>query len=695
MRPKKVFARLLFALLASALIATAQSSRPGWGATPYHDASGSGVTFRVWAPDATSIYVPGQFNGWSTSTTPLGRETSNSVWNGVWSADVSTATNGQQYKYFINYSGGSVWKHDPCSRWVTSAGSASGANDIIYDPGAFNWNGDSLTPPALDDLCIYEMHPGTFYSNTVPSRLVAATNQLGYLKSLGINAVEVMPIAEFGNSGNSWGYDPAQLFAVDNSQYGGPDAFKTFVQACHRQGIAVLVDIVHNHYGPNLLDMWNFDGWAGNNTIGGGGIYFYESDTNLEITPWGYTRPNFSSNQVCSFIENNAIMWLSEYHVDGFRWDSAASMVAADDGTPITNGENLLTAVNEIIHTNYSGKISIAENVYDAYGFDSAWDIGYPYALTGILALTNDADRDMTMIATDILDNVSYWSTAGISRVVFLEDHDVVGDLNGGQRLVTAIDPVTPNSYRARKLSTLGAAVTFAAPGIPMIFQGQEMLENQAFDSGLDVDWSKTNTYSRIVRFYSDLIGVRRDLKGYTPGLEGDQCALLAADNVNKLIAFHRWKSSATNQDVIVVANFSSNVLSAYPLTFPFAGVWYTHLNGDSTNYSADYGNIGSASVTASGAPATGTLTIGPYSALILSPTPDAPPVAAVQATDSSAKITWPDAYSEWLLATNSSLNGANAWIPIPASQYQTNGSDVSIVVVPSGGNLFYRLEKL
>jgi 1,4-alpha-glucan branching enzyme len=265
---------LVLAAFAIAATAEAQSTRPGWGSTPYHDALGTGVTFRVWAPNATNVTVPGSFNGWNTSSTntPLAQELSNSVWTGVWSADVPGATNLSQYKYYIGYNGSSNYKHDPRSRWVTNPGSGPN-NDIIYDPTTFNWNGDSLTPPALNDLFVYELHMGTFPASTSPSRFVAATNNLDYLKSLGVNAVEVMPIMDFGNSGNSWGYDPAQIFAADNTQYGGPDAFKTFVQACHARGIAVLLDVVHNHYGPNLLDMWNFDGWAEGtptNSVGGG-----------------------------------------------------------------------------------------------------------------------------------------------------------------------------------------------------------------------------------------------------------------------------------------------------------------------------------------------------------------------------------------------------------------------------------------
>src|ERR1035438_1232305 len=111
----------------------------------------------------------------------------------------------------------------------------------------------------------------------------------------------------------------------------------------------------------------------------------------------------------------------------------------------------------------------------------------------------------MPTVANAIQYNVRYGGTAGLGRVAFLESHDVVGDLNGGERLVTAIDTNTPNSYWARKRSTLGAVVTFTAPGMPMLFQGQEMLENQQFSSTRQVDWSKTITYSNIVQLYHDL----------------------------------------------------------------------------------------------------------------------------------------------------------------------------------------------
>src|SRR2546421_9914820 len=131
---------LVTALLAlgSAIHARAQSSRPGMGSTPYANVSGTGVTFRVWAPHATSVSVAGTFNGWSTAAHPLTQEGA----TGIWSRDVSTARANDQYKYVIN---GQYWWKDPRSRMVTVSGyNSSGANSIVYDPNAFKWNGDAL-----------------------------------------------------------------------------------------------------------------------------------------------------------------------------------------------------------------------------------------------------------------------------------------------------------------------------------------------------------------------------------------------------------------------------------------------------------------------------------------------------------------------------------------------------------------------
>ncbi len=681
--------------------AHAQSARPGWGATPYSDSLGTGVTFRVWAPYATNVYLPGVFNGWSTTTTHLSQETTNGNLDGVWSLDLAGVTNYSQYKYYFtgatNPYAFNHYKNDPRARMVTQAG--TGGNSIVYDPNAFNWAGDNFTNSALNDLFVYELHIGTFNAPRLnqPGRYLDATNRLDYLKNLGVSAIEVMPIGEFSGNSN-WGYDTAQQFAADNYAYGGPDGFKTLVQACHARGIAVLLDVVHNHYGPDALDMWNFDGFSGTNSIGGGGIYFYQSNTALQITPYGDTRPNFASNQVDSLIQDSFTMWLSECHVDGYRWDDPYTMTHDNNGNYISTAGNLIQGINNMMHTNYNtGKISIAEDVYNTWGYDSSWDTGYPYYFRPVLTNALDANRNMSTVTYAIQNAVSYSSASSYARVQYLESHDVVGDLNGANnvRVVTGIDPTTPNSYRARKLSTLGAVVTLTAPGIPMIFQGEEMLENQQFDSSRPVDWSKTVTYTNIVRLYHDLISARRNLKGYTPGLEGDQCSILQQDNTSKLVAFHRWKSSAPSQDAVVIANFNTNAFGIYNLPFPSAGTWYVHFNSDSTNYGSDYGNFGSTVVTATGSPASATVAIGSYSALILSQTPEGPPTVTVTPQNlnvfaGSNGVFTANAYGfpplnyQWQNGSGAITGATNATLQITNAQL-TNAGNYSVVV----SNLF------
>ena len=643
------------------------------------------------------MYVPGQFNSWSTTATPLGKDLTNGVWNGSWSADVTGATVGQQYKYYLNYSGGSTWRHDPRARKMINSSANIGANDYIYDPTAFNWTNDVPVSPALNDLVIYELHIGTFYNTnaggTLPGKFTDATNRLDYLKNLGVSAVEVMPICEFPGY-QSWGYNLADIYAADNYSYGGPDGFKTFVKACHAHGLAVLLDVVHNHYGPTDLDMWNFDGWAGTNSVGGGGIYFYQTNVNLEITPWGNTRPNFNSLFVDSFVQDNFTMWLSECHVDGFRWDTPGALMHGNDGTYIPAAGDLVTAINAMIHTNYTGKISIAEDIYNSYGFDSAWDTTYPYTITPIFTNTVDANRDINALVYALGNNQRYGGAASTARVAFMESHDVVGDLNGGTRLVTAIDPVTPNSYRARKLSFLATALTFTAPGVPMLFQGQEMLENQQFSSGRPVDWTKTNTYSAIVKSYHDLISLRRNFAGGVPGLKGSQISFLKVDTGNQLIAYRRWAGSNSTQDSIVIGNLAGITRTNYSLSLPRTGTWYVHFNSDSTNYSSDYGNIGPIQITATGISATASVTIAPYSLLILSQTPPSPTLSLV-VTNKTGIISWPVTYSGWTLETATNLNGATGWSAISASAYQTNTSAISVSVTPSNRIAFYRLHKI
>jgi hypothetical protein len=162
------------------------------------------------------------------------------------------------------------------------------------------------------------------------------------------------------------------------------------------------------------------------------------------------------------------------------------------------------------------------------------------------------------------------------------------------------------------------------------------------------------------------------------------------------VVAFHRWKSAAPNQDAVVVAHFANNTLNNYVLNFPSAGNWYVQFNSDSTNYGPDYGNIGSSIMSAGGSPASAAITIGPYSALILSQTPNVSPTLTIAQTNDIATISWPNAYSGWVLDASTTLAGTPPlWNQVPGSQYQTNSTEIFIDVNLSGDATFYRLRKL
>jgi len=219
------------------------------------------------------------------------------------------------------------------------------------------------------------------------------------------------------------------------------------------------------------------------------------------------------------------------------------------------------------------------------------------------------------------------------------------------------------------------------------------MLENQQFSSSRPVDWTKTNTYSGIVRLYSDLIRLRRNLDGVTEGFKGDQVSVYQVDNSNKLLAWRRWKTSAPTQDVVVIANFANAVRSNYSLSFPRAGNWYVYFNSDSTEYGADYGNVGPTIISAVGNPALAAITIGPYSALILSQTP--PPTLTVVQAAGTVTVSWPAAADGWVLETAPALLGDFPWTQVPTTQYQTNSGTVFITTAGAPGNAFFRLRKL
>ncbi len=607
--------------------------------------STAGTTFRVWAPNATAMHVEGTWNSFSPSLTPLFPEG-----NGNWSADVAGALNGHSYQYFIANSTVStnVTKQDPRSRKVVNSAGFS----VIYNTTNFNWAGDNFSAPGLSNAVLYELCIGSFNDPNSPNNagtFYDATNRLAFLQQLGITAVEVMPIADFPGD-FSWGYNPADPFAAEDA-YGGPDAFKSFVQTAHKLGIAVLLDVVHNHWGGDAASngygdlyhsVWQFDG---SSSGGFGGIYFYQDSCRGFAQTWG-PRPDYDTAQVYQYIKDNIAMWMSECHVDGFRWDSVGEIEGDYPcGDSLTSGINMMADISGMIHTQPTAKINIGEdnpnNQTGVNGFDASWNGNALFNnVMPQLTASSDASRNMGSISSAV--NMGVWN-----NVVFTEDHDQCGDGNGSgaQRMPVRINSGAPTGYFARKRSTLGAAIALTTSQIPMLLQGQEMLTTSQFGAVIPIQWSLTNTFSGIVSLYSDLIRLRRNLDGRSSGLMGTHTSTIWQDATSKLIAYRRWNTGNVGDDVIVICNFGNTNWPAYNISgFPHTGIWYTQLNSDFTKYSGDYGNYGSVSTTVS--VNTATISIAPYSVLIMSQNvPGAPPtpqnVFAAAAGTNQINVSW------------------------------------------------------
>jgi 1,4-alpha-glucan branching enzyme len=593
---------------------TSPTQRGGMGAIPY----GGGVAFRVWAPNAFGVAVAGDFNGWSAGAHPLASEG-----NGYWSRDVPGAQPGQQYKFVLEGGGRQLWRNDPYAREVTH----SSGNSVVYQD-RFDWGHSDFRMPPWDELVVYELHVGTFNDapGGTPGGFASVGNRLDYLRDLGVTALELLPSAEFATD-FSWGYNPAHIFAIERA-YGGPDELKRLIRAAHERGLAVLADVAFNHLGPSDLDLWQFDGWSPD---GNGGIYFYND--RRRQTPWGDTRPDYGRPEVVAFLRDNVRMWLEEYRLDGLRWDATGYIRNVyggnDPAHDIPDGWRLLQTGTSDTAARQPWKLHIAEDMQDldavtrsagegGAGFAGQWDAGFVHPVRAVLAAAMDGARNMA----DLRDAVARGAGSPWRRVIYTESHDEVA--NGKARLPVAIAGAEAGNWFARKRSTLGAALVFTAPGMPMIFQGQEFLEDQWFHDQNPIDWTKERTHAGILALYRDLIRLRRNWFDTTRGLRGPWVNVHHVNDDDNVLAYHRWDRGGPRDDVVVVLNVANRAYDHYRVGLPRAGIWRVRFNSDYAGYSDDFGGQPTFDTATDehgmdGMPCSASIGLAPYSAILLS----------------------------------------------------------------------------
>jgi 1,4-alpha-glucan branching enzyme len=589
------------------------TKQTGMGAIPHAE----GVAFRVWAPHADSVHVVGSFNDWEQESSEMEREE-----QGYWYLNIENAKVGDEYKFLITNGENRFDRIDPYARAVTN----SVGNAIVVDP-EFDWGPSDFQMPPWNELVIYELHVGTFHRTDPdhPGDFDDVCKKFEYLKQLGINAIQIMPSAEFAGD-ISWGYNPAHIFAVE-SAYGGPRALKQLVKLAHENGLAVIMDVVYNHFGPSDLDLWQFDGWSENDK---GGIYFYNDWRSS--TPWGETRPDYGRGEVRQFIFDNAMMWVDEFRMDGLRYDMTLFMRSVDgsDDKAIHEGWTLAQWINREIRKKFPHKLIIAEDLrtnsaitrpedQGGANFSTQWDEAFVHPIRQVVSVAEDQYRNMYAVSHAI---EHQYNLDAFERVIYSESHDEVA--NGKKRVPSEISEADPDNWYARRRSTLAAAMVFTAPGIPMIFQGQELLLDGWFDDTDAIDWSQVEQQKGILQLYRDLIRLRLNRDGTTRGLTGQSVEIRHLNQEGKVIAFRRWLDGGSNDETVVLANFSANNWDDYRIGFVSPGKWKVRLDSGASFYGGDFEGSQVSEVETNDAPADGfphsaSIRLTPYSVIIFS----------------------------------------------------------------------------
>lgn len=437
-------------------------STRGFGARPRED----GVEFRVWAPSAQAVEVVFEPDGRAHS---LERREA-----GLFGGYVPGARAGALYRYRLD---AAATYPDPASRFQPHG--VHGPS-MVVDPAAYAWRDGGWRGVARRDLVFYELHVGTF---TTAGSFDALRAQLSYLRDLGVTAIELMPVADFPGERN-WGYDPAALYAPSRA-YGTPDALRHLVDDAHLEGLAVVLDVVYNHLGPD-------------------GAYlpaiapsFF---TDRHATPWGkaVNLDDDGSEQVRSLLIDNALHWLLEYHLDGLRLDATHALV--DDGDP-----HFLAALAEAVESAPAPKrFLIAEDHRNlrrlieprergGYGLDAVWADDFHHQVRRITAGDSEGYfRDFAGGTRDLARTLRQgWlftgqhsrheggprgtDPTGLAQerfVLCIQNHDQIGNRAQGERLT---DEISSAAYHA------ATAVLLFAPELPLLFMGQEWAARTPF----------------------------------------------------------------------------------------------------------------------------------------------------------------------------------------------------------------------
>lgn len=551
---------------------------------------GDSCTFRVWAPNAKRVFVTGEFCSWYPHTYEMKRIND----RGIYEIQIPGVSEFDAYKYLIvTHSGVELWKADPYAKHAETRPLTASK---VYTLPEYKWKDkkwmDNRTVPYHQPMNIYEVHLGSWKHNEEGKELSyreLAHRLVEYVKEMNYTHVELLPITEYPYD-KSWGYQATGYFSP-TSRYGTPEDFMYFVDICHQNNIGVILDWVPGHFTKDAHGLYEFDGTP---------CYEYSDTRKIEHEGWGTRVFDYGRNEVKSFLTSSAVSWIEDYHIDGIRVDAVSSMIflnyCRDEDKSARNiyggFENLeaidfLKNLNLYIKENYPGVSMISEEStsypkvtaaveHGGLGFDFKWNMGW----------MNDS---LDYLETDpffrkgVHNKFTFSMHYAFSENFILPiSHDEV--VHGKKSLLDK-SPVPYEDKFANFKAFLG--YMYAHPGKKLAFMGIDIAQFIEWDEERELDW--------LLMLYPKHVFTHRyvkELNKYyktTPALwenDSDWDGFrwhVVDDNNNNVFAFSRKDRSG--KEVLVVSNFSNQVLKNYEIGVDTWGSYKIALNSDAKKY--------------------------------------------------------------------------------------------------------------
>jgi 1,4-alpha-glucan branching enzyme len=585
----------------------------------------AGTAFAVWAPNARSVRVVGDFNGWDGRMHPM-RVLGSS---GIWELFVPGVGAGAKYKYeVLGADGAFVLKADPLAR----ATERPPATASLVDHSSYGWQ-DQAWMAARGErqrvdqrISIYELHLGSWRQGRSYRQL--ADELPDYVAELGFTHVELMPLAEHPFDG-SWGYQVTSYFAP-TARFGGPDDLRYLIDRLHQRGIGVLMDWVPAHFPRDAWALARFDGTA---------LYEHADPRRGEHPDWGSLIFNYGRNEVRNFLIASALYWLEEFHLDGLRVDAVASMLYLDysrqpgEWVPNRFGGNedleaieFLKELNTTVYREHPSAITVAEEStawpgvsrpvhLGGLGFGFKWNMGWMHDTLEYISKDPVYRRFHHHQLTFAL------MYAFTENFVLPISHDEVVHGKG-----SLYGKMPGDAWR--RLANLRSYLAFmwAHPGKQLLFMGCELAQEAEWSHERSIDWEGLAEEGRagVQRLVRDLNSVasQRPALWQVDSAPSGFAWISANDVDDNALSFIRW--SADREPIVCLCNFSPVPRHDYRVGFPLAGNWAEVLNTDSELYGgSNVGNLGMITVeeiTWDGQPASARVTLPPLATVWLAP---------------------------------------------------------------------------